>query len=1415
MNNGRKSAVCVILIFAILVSALYTTAFAQSGNDAVKLVDYTSFTVKKAGDIKLSVSDVTTEDDTAEFVLEYTANVSLKNYSIKEGKLRFDKILKDRFEKDTVKTAPFDLEVLNGASAGSVAEISAKADLKDVSKGTYLVYSSVFNSDSEETKGILEGRYNKNDEVLAGTLLVDFQNEKRVTYFYPISDTVGENPANSDYISYAFKRSESVNIDGNIDEWDENLFQFAPEISRADKTDLSSRIALSWDNDYLYFIEDRTDDKLFFDDCTSADYYMSDNIRIYLSTSDNYATRTAFNESDYVICINPNIYNGKPIIKNDAYDGANIQYDVSGIKTAYREKPEKNGFTAEIAVPFSILQINPKAETELGFQMIIDDSDASGSRKTSNNYIKNASGTYWTSPAGMAKIILKDGSVGNSVILQSSVKEVSYDRGDIINGALNIFCANPVNGTCNMSVSYENRGKYDYTIPLNMKRYNKLFMSVPAEYDGKLSLSVSLSSQTGDVYKSGIFDFEVLKSIAPADYGDELTNIVSKGDTILPSVKHNEYVNSIEEKDGIFEFSYKDGKEDITYKYNPKCGEMSEFTLCINGESFYTPGTTSGIRFVTEKGIKLPGELTAELTEVKKTESGVEASFSYKLPNTDFSAHAKYTVGISGKTLVLDVQSDDACAGFAGGLTQFGVKVDEIAYLPEYINLRLGGNMFLSSYFDWKYGNHTSMSVGGVTYSALDNGEYNPFREKYMITISSDVTETFPNFNNGISPYREEISDDILIDLWGYKPFDLSNFTEMANYASYLKNYGLDDVIFIRHYWQRDGYDMTIPDVIPAHRPYGGDEELIPAGKLISSFGWRFALHTNYTDYSPNYKDFNTDHAIINSTGQVRSGGTFGGVLNNFIKPFYYNYYIDKFEPEITKRYSANASFVDVFGARTPQRDVDYDSSLEGAGKESYVIKKTEEAVNKIREIHNGPFFSEGGVDHVRYAGIIDGVEAQNAPKYLLPDFDLTKVFPLSLNHGMGYYSRTVPKKGSDGLYNQKTTDWYRARQLAYGHQSYVMDQMPANYVNQVCTEYYLMRAIQKQYAKSEVKTIYYLAGERKLNLSDALREKYFDKGDCGALEITYKNGTRIVVNCSDETIFASGYNLPCDSFYAENKENGYVAFGGVNLNGKWGDMSVSDDEVFFSARNNRFCYGVYNIEPKLSDAAFTVLPNENNNGKAELVFDWEIEEEPPKDANSVIIHIIKESDSKLAVATGFDITDDLRRASGHYETTQSISLPDDFEYDKWYDVNMAMYSKATQKRYKLKGNITLPTNLVRVGKFKVVKDGDEVKIISEPYVAEERENAPGDMVDFGKVTADNQFTAKKVNGGWKLTVQPRDSELNLILKDARIERIAALDENSKRISEVEFEKAGEETKIKFNDKEAYSFLIYGDIVWK
>ena len=174
-----------------------------------------------------------------------------------------------------------------------------------------------------------------------------------------------------------------------------------------------------------------------------------------------------------------------------------------------------------------------------------------------------------------------------------------------------------------------------------------------------------------------------------------------------------------------------------------------------------------------------------------------------------------------------------------------------------------------------------------------------------------------------------------------------------------------------------------------------------------------------------------------------------------------------------------------------------------------------------------------------------------------------------------------------------------------------------------------------------------------------------------------------------------------------------------------------------------------------------------------------------------------------------------MRRASGHYETTQSISLPDDFEYDKWYDVNMAMYSNATQKRYKLKGNITLPTNLVRVGKFKVVKDGDEVKIISEPYVAEERENAPGDMVDFGKVTADNQFTAKKVNGGWKLTVQPRDSELNLILKDARIERIAALDENSKRISEVEFEKAGEETKIKFNDKEAYSFLIYGDIVWK
>lgn len=1413
MRKCAKTIISLLLLCAMLLATCSVT-LAEDSAAPVKLIDYTSFTHKQAGSVTLSVADYKTLSDTMELSLSYSVAAALTDLDISKGFIRIDKVLSDRFVPNALESEPFDVSTLSQAAAGTVLETKATVNLQENMKGTYLIYSGFYDSADQVVEGVLDGWYTRNNEALLGTLVVDEQHGKQVLYFYPVEESTAGNPAETSHIVYAFKSTTKPVLDGDISEWDEKIFGFAAPLSAADPGNFSTTVALSWDDEYLYFIEDRVDDSLFFDDTASRDFFQADNIRIYLSKSDTYMNRNGFDDTDYVICINPNLNGGAPLINNDAYGGANLQYKPSDIKAVYREKADKKGFTAEIAIPFSALQITPQKDMEFGIQIIVDDSDQSGVRAGSYNYLAQVIGAYWESPAGMAKLVLNDGSSDTSLVLQSEADKTSYDTGDYVNVTTNVSYSVPQNGTGSVVFDYGDES-FEYTVPMNMKRYSKIFMSVPAIKSGNVDMYTVMRPEDGTASESNRTNFGILKKLELQPTDPSMARIVSKGDTILPSLKQAKYTNEIIEQDGAFLLTYQDGKEDITYRYTPTSGASSDITVFINGEEFYTPSSQSGIRFVTDEGVKIAGELEATVLRAEKTDKGVEATFAYTLPESSFSAQATYIVSISGKTLVLDMSSDVPAVGYAGGLVDFGDLIDEIAYMPDYINLRLGGNMFLSSYVDWRYGNHTAMSREGVTYNTLTDGSYNAFREKYMITLSSDVLEVFPNFNNGISPYREELTEKIMVDNWGTPGFYMTSFSEMENYVKTLKDYGLDDVIFMRHYWQRDGYDMTIPDVMPAHAPYGGDEGLIPVTKLMESYGWRFGLHTNYTDYSPVYKDYNPAHAIVNSTGNIRGGGTFGGILNYLLKPSFYQYYINIFEPEIHNRYSTSLSFVDVYGARTPQRDVDYDAEIEGAGMERYVFEQTEQAINRLREIHDGPFFSEGGSDHARYAGIIDGVEAQGSPLYMLPDFDLTKVFPLSFNHGMGYYNREV-RNGTDGLYVQDRFDWYRARQLAYGHQTYISDQLPGTNISEVCKEYYMMLPIQKQFAKSQVETIYYLRGDERLTLSDALREKYFDSGENDRIEITYANGTKIVVNCQEDTMFVNGHELPQNGFYVENPNTGFLALGANKFNGKWGDMSVSDDEVFFSTRNNPFYINLLDIKPTLESAAMTTQSDGNSNGTVELTFNWHFGETAPSTANIILMHITTEGVPGIAISGDVEVPADMKNFVGDYEFKRSLALPDNLIYDQWYNVCVTLYNSPQNERFRINGK-QLPgaANLVYSGRMKFIKDGEQTKVVTEPYVVDKGENVPGEMVDFGNVIANNQFTAKKDRGGWNLTVQPRDAELDLVLKDANIEQIVALNEDGKSIGEVSFTKDETGTHITFNNKEAKSYRIQGEIVWK
>jgi len=119
-----------------------------------------------------------------------------------------------------------------------------------------------------------------------------------------------------------------------------------------------------------------------------------------------------------------------------------------------------------------------------------------------------------------------------------------------------------------------------------------------------------------------------------------------------------------------------------------------------------------------------------------------------------------------------------------------------------------------------------------------------------------------------------------------------------------------------------------------------------------------------------------------------------------------------------------------------------------------------------VRETHEGAFWGEGN-RHFYWAGYCDGTEAQivgGENAQLLLDFDLMKIHPQMVNHGMGYLERWFRSGYSEGWWKRvpplEEMDKYRVTELAYGHQGFIATQV-WRILPYAIKEYYLMLPVQ------------------------------------------------------------------------------------------------------------------------------------------------------------------------------------------------------------------------------------------------------------------------------------------------------------------------------------------------------------------
>ncbi len=238
-----------------------------------------------------------------------------------------------------------------------------------------------------------------------------------VTYDRPV-DYPCWDPMNETLIGFGRSeltaKNDNAVIDADLKEWKKEEFypldQKFQWIMRdpgvPSNEDWSGKVALRWDDKYIYAAFLVEDNDLCFTDLISRDWRDSDNIRLFLSSETDEAKRSPnISDKDLLLIMTPTgISHTESPMVNVAPLGGKIRPETgSKIKTA--AKVWKNGYVMEVAIPVTEFALKPQKDMVIGLNVMADDADSCYRQHVAMTYFKRTD--YWNSPQTLGKLILK------------------------------------------------------------------------------------------------------------------------------------------------------------------------------------------------------------------------------------------------------------------------------------------------------------------------------------------------------------------------------------------------------------------------------------------------------------------------------------------------------------------------------------------------------------------------------------------------------------------------------------------------------------------------------------------------------------------------------------------------------------------------------------------------------------------------------------------------------------------------------------------------------------------------------------------------------------------------------------------------------------------------------------------------
>ena len=556
------------------------------------------------------------------------------------------------------------------------------------------------------------------------------------------------------------------------------------------------------------------------------------------------------------------------------------------------------------------------------------------------------------------------------------------------------------------------------------------------------------------------------------------------------------------------------------------------------------------------------GRISFETNFAGKKEGPVDIHSSGSIEWTRPEAFAHGALSTAGDSATCRLQfkgSPDANvtikATMAGPSLQFDVSVDQkivkklefpsfavpneqqvkVPFATPRFNYFPEQGLFGMQVLDWIHTNATSQTGMTEIYAPLTNGEYNAVKDRAFFSVGDQLDSVFPSIPNPPSPFIQLLSGRVVIDLWG------GSFQGVRSRIEDMGNNGIRNGVAIIHDWGFAGYDMKSPLYRPANPGKGGDAELNKAIQTAYKYGNLVALHQNYVDYYTDYPNFKASDIALDS-----DGGRQKAWYNNTAKmqSYWTKPQVMLAEAEADGKgtydeYKTNASYIDVNSSFGPGRHVDMDASQPGAGMLVTFDDYSAKLWQAERDIHHGPVFGEGE-KHWTWSGLLDGVEAQfgagwpnndgpHAP--MLVDFDLTRIHPLQVNHGMGYYARwssTLSSLPDDEV------DLYRAQEVAFGHAPFIDKTITTGQTNLYSVnEYALVTPVAKRYGPAKVASIKYYVNGRWNDVSTTLKNGATQE-QLQTVMVAYDNGMQVISNAGPQMRW-NNYDIP---------QNGWLAHG-------------------------------------------------------------------------------------------------------------------------------------------------------------------------------------------------------------------------------------------------------------------------------